>query len=399
MSYYAGQQGSGQYPDEYASHSTPPTPRDPNYQPQSQWEQQPQSQHSQISDQMSQQALEQALEVPPPPQQPTFHQPLEDPQHLVPSQILPRGAHDLTPIRLLPVTGQPPGRSPPVEIKPVMLQVDTTLRSTAHPGSSTRPASRARHQHQFHPYQRPASASGQRREIEAHHHVRFASQTNTPQMHPGSAMHSPASARQTFASPSEYPQQVSSPAATRQTFASPPMSDYAQPGQQGASPSFVSTSPLGAPAEGAFAQNLVAQQQHAPPPTDERRYIIRADTHYDPGTRVLTALLELPGLKRRDVSITLATTPFNRLRQVTVRGQSRPPFLLSTSSSSSSSTTAPAPPMLRERKYGRFARAFPVPIDTQPDDVDATMEDGVLVLKIQCGLPAASPDEHEIPIR
>lgn len=202
MSYYPGQQGGGQYPDEYASHSTPPTPRDPNYQPQSQWEQQPESQHSQISDQMSQQALEQALEVPQQQQtsqQPTFHRPLEDPQHLVPSQTLPRGAHDLTPIRLLPVSGQPPGRSPPVEIKPVMLQVDTALRSTAHAGPSTRPASRARHQ--FHPYQRPASASGQRREIEAHHHVRFASQQNTPQIHPGSAMHSPAAARQTFASP------------------------------------------------------------------------------------------------------------------------------------------------------------------------------------------------------
>ncbi|KAJ7154630.1 hypothetical protein C8R46DRAFT_441005 [Mycena filopes] len=207
MSYYAGQQGTGQYPDEYAAHSAPPTPRDPNYQSQQPWEQQ-ESQHSQISDHMSQQALEQALELPqqhqqplslpPPPQQPPFHQPLDDPQHLVPSQILPRGAHDLTPIRLLPA-GQPPGRSPPVEIKPVMLQVDTAVRSTAHAGPSTRPASRARHQ--FHPYQRPSSASGHRREMEAHQHVRFASQTNTPQMHPGSVMHSPAPARQTFTSP------------------------------------------------------------------------------------------------------------------------------------------------------------------------------------------------------
>jgi hypothetical protein len=207
MSYY-GQGQSGQYPDEYASHSAPPTPRDPNYQPQ-QWEQQQQeSQHSQVSDQMSQQTLEHALEqpqehhqpssLPPPPQQPLYpQQPLEDPQHLVPTQVLPRGTHDLTPIRL-----HPPGRSPPVEIKPVMLQVDTTTRSTAHAGPSTRPASRAR-PHQYHPYPRPSSASGtsaaaHRREIEAHHHVRFASQTNTPQ---GSVVHSPAAGRQTFASP------------------------------------------------------------------------------------------------------------------------------------------------------------------------------------------------------
>ncbi|KAJ6567152.1 hypothetical protein B0H19DRAFT_940819 [Mycena capillaripes] len=124
------------------------------------------------------------------------------------------------------------------------------------------------------------------------------------------------------------------------------------------------------------------------PPVDDRRYILRTDTHYDPRTRVLTALLELPGMKKRDLSITLATTLFNRLRQVTVNGQSRAPFPPS---------LAGTP--LRERKYGRFTRAFPVPADTKPEDIDAAMEDGVLVLKISCGLPAASADKHEIPIQ
>ncbi|KAJ7698556.1 hypothetical protein B0H17DRAFT_927217 [Mycena rosella] len=119
---------------------------------------------------------------------------------------------------------------------------------------------------------------------------------------------------------------------------------------------------------------------------DDRRYIIRADTHYDPGTRILTALLELPGVKRRDITIRLATTLFNRVRQVTVHGASRAPFDPSTSA-------------VRERKYGRFSRSFSVPPDTKPDDIDAAMEDGILVLKISCGLPAASADEHEIPIR
>ncbi|KAF8191637.1 hypothetical protein K438DRAFT_1591092 [Mycena galopus ATCC 62051] len=150
-----------------------------------------------------------------------------------------------------------------------------------------------------------------------------------------------------------------------------------QPPQQGSSPSFVPGSslvPLGPPQE-----------------TPERRYIIRADTYYDPGTRVLTAMLELPGMKKRDLRITLATTLFNRVRQVTVNGQSRAP-----SFSPSSPATGPT---LRERKYGRFTRAFPVPADTKPDDIDAAMEDGVLVLKIACGLPAPSADEHEIPIR
>ncbi|KAJ7932702.1 hypothetical protein B0H13DRAFT_1592992, partial [Mycena leptocephala] len=119
-----------------------------------------------------------------------------------------------------------------------------------------------------------------------------------------------------------------------------------------------------------------------------RRFLIRADTNFDAGTRILTALLELPGMKKRDLSITLATTLFNRVRQVTVNGQSRPPFPPSL-----------AGPVLRERKYGRFTRAFPVPADTKPENIDAAMEDGVLVLKISCGPPATSADEHEIPIR
>ncbi|KAJ6569628.1 hypothetical protein B0H19DRAFT_701377 [Mycena capillaripes] len=250
-----------------------------------------------------------------------------------------------------------------------MLQVDTTVRSTVHP-HPTRPASRAR-PHQYHPYPRPPSASGStaaahRREIEAHHHVRSASQANTPQAHPGSAMHSPASGRQPFASP---------------------MSEYASLGQQSASPAFVSGSPLAAPPGRAFAP-FVPVGPRPPletPAANGRRYIIRVDTHYDPETRVLTALLELPGMKKHDLSITLATTLFNRVRQVTVSGQSRAPFPPS------------AGPALRERKYGRFTRAISVPEDTKPEDINAAMEDGVLILKISCGLPAA--DEHEIPIQ
>ncbi|KAJ7019726.1 hypothetical protein C8F04DRAFT_975315, partial [Mycena alexandri] len=120
------------------------------------------------------------------------------------------------------------------------------------------------------------------------------------------------------------------------------------------------------------------------------RYTIRTDTQYDPTTRVLTALLELPGMKRRDLRITLATTPFNRVRQVTVSG---------TLASTSIVVARTLGPVLRERKYGSFTRAFAVPAETKPDDIDAVMEDGILILKIQCGLPAASADEREIPIR
>ncbi|KAJ7164199.1 hypothetical protein C8R46DRAFT_901748 [Mycena filopes] len=174
-------------------------------------------------------------------------------------------------------------------------------------------------------------------------------------------------------------------------------SEHAQFPHQRPSPSY--TSPLATPLEGAFTPSFIQQQQQAPPPakTPTPRYTIRTDTQYDPTTRVLTALLELPGMKRRDLRITLATTPFNRVRQVTVSGTSRPPSFAPTSSLTPSTSTLG--PVLRERRYGAFTRSFPVPAETKPDDIDATMDDGILVLKIQCGLPAASADEREIPIR
>ncbi|KAJ7156221.1 hypothetical protein C8R46DRAFT_910168 [Mycena filopes] len=177
-------------------------------------------------------------------------------------------------------------------------------------------------------------------------------------------------------------------------------SEHPQFPHQRPSPSY--TSPLATPLEGAFTPSFAQQQQQPPPPrtaakTPTPRYTIRTDTQYDPTTRVLTALLELPGMKRRDLRITLATTPFNRVRQVTVSGISRPPSFAPTSSLTLSAPTLG--PVLRERRYGAFTRAFPVPAETKPDDIDATMDDGILVLKIQCGLPAASADEREIPIR
>ncbi|KAJ7108926.1 hypothetical protein C8R43DRAFT_184059 [Mycena crocata] len=352
-SYYAGQQvPAAQYPrsDEY---SAPSTPHDYAY---PRWNQQPDSQaQPQLG---ASRENPQALSLPPPPQPSQSFYPVQgqDTQHPAPAAAPTRGTHDSTPIQLLPVAGQLSARAPPVEIKPVMVQGDTTaVRSTPHPVPRM-------HAHQYHPYQRPSSTSGvpaeaQRRETTAQH-IRFASQNNSPQAQPGSIMHSPGAGKTVFTSP---------------------MSEGTS--AQATSPSLVSGSPLATP----FVPLPAPPKQEAAV-VDERRYLIRADTHYDAATRVLTALLELPGMKRRDLSITLATTPFNRLRHVTVSGSARAPF-------------APEGPVLRERKYGRFTRAFPVPADTTVDDIDAAMEDGLLILKIACGLPAASAEEHEIPIR
>lgn len=141
------------------------------------------------------------------------------------------------------------------------------------------------------------------------------------------------------------------------------------------------------------------------PQQELRRFIIRTDVHYDAETKLLTAHLELPGLKQRDLSITLSTCVYNRVRQVVVAGRSKP-------------TLSEAGYAIRERKFGEFSRTFAVPIETrvrlsircivikltessslQSQDVSAEMQDGLLILKISMGPPATSEDSHEIPIQ
>ncbi|KAF7332378.1 hypothetical protein MKEN_00119600 [Mycena kentingensis (nom. inval.)] len=290
-------------------------------------------------------------------------------QPVVPSQTQRRGTHDMTPVRL----HQPTGRSPPVEAHPVMVEVafnDTSasVRGTARAATRTHPNA-------YHPYQqRPSSAGGV-----------YQSQGSTPQS--ASAMQSPAPTRQTFG-----------------VSATSPLSEYGPipPG----SATFASHSPHAAQPEGAMlpyvhqpgpsmsttaVAPLHLQHPNVPAqPKRQQRYIIRADTYYDKATRMFTAHLEVPGVKRHDLSITLATTLYNRVRSVTVQGQIHAPF---------PPTTSPSPSELRERKYGLFTRNLPVPADTRPSDIDAAIEDGVLILKIYCGLPAASPELCEISIR
>jgi HSP20 family molecular chaperone IbpA len=66
-------------------------------------------------------------------------------------------------------------------------------------------------------------------------------------------------------------------------------------------------------------------------------------------------MLELPGVKKADVRVTLSNCCYNGVRQITVCGHTRPVF--------------PAPPAggpggdltVRERKFGEFIRTFAVP--------------------------------------
>ncbi|KAI0336706.1 hypothetical protein GY45DRAFT_1315313 [Cubamyces sp. BRFM 1775] len=116
-----------------------------------------------------------------------------------------------------------------------------------------------------------------------------------------------------------------------------------------------------------------------------RRYSIRADIHYNTGDNLIIAIFELPGVKRSDLHITMSVCPFSRVRQINIAGVARPILPLLGQG-------------VRERKYGQFARTLPVPPETKPEDVKASLEDGILTLTIPGGAPAQVEPTQEISI-
>ncbi|KAF7323625.1 SHSP domain-containing protein [Mycena kentingensis (nom. inval.)] len=230
------------------------------------------------------------------------------PPHLVPAHVQPRGTHDMTPVRLVP----------PRELQPIVLD---TARASSSTSSTTCPTAKPARPHvnAYHPYARSDAA----REVTRYN------------------PHSPEANGNGFTAAS-------------------PHSDYATGQQQGASP-HSDYMPLGHHASPQGRGRSPATNA-APQKEREKRFIIRTDAQYDSSTRIWTAYLELPGVKRSDVRVQLATTPYNHQRQVVVTGHSRPvlPFPVY------ASTADGAPSLsLRERKYGRFSRKLPVPADTR----------------------------------
>ncbi|KAH9989198.1 hypothetical protein BJV77DRAFT_694825 [Russula vinacea] len=117
------------------------------------------------------------------------------------------------------------------------------------------------------------------------------------------------------------------------------------------------------------------------PTSPSKVYSIRTDIHLNVDTNTMIAMLEVPGVKHGELSVTLATEPYTHARQITVAGRTHPPF------------AEPVPEererMKRERKFGDFLRRLHVPPHTQAADIDAEMKDGVLVLTVHLGAPAA----------
>ena len=77
----------------------------------------------------------------------------------------------------------------------------------------------------------------------------------------------------------------------------------------------------------ALALNSSSELPSAPlslqPAVVERNYAIRADVFYDKDANLVKAMLELPGLKKSDLKITLSRCPYTCVKQLTVSGKSK----------------------------------------------------------------------------
>jgi len=96
----------------------------------------------------------------------------------------------------------------------------------------------------------------------------------------------------------------------------------------------------------------------------------KMDLHENHQTNTVTATFELPGMKKKDIHISL------RDGRLIVSGESR----LSTEHEQDGYT-------LRERQFGKFVRTLHVPKDAKEENVTASMEDGVLTVTFPKSTP------------
>ena len=101
--------------------------------------------------------------------------------------------------------------------------------------------------------------------------------------------------------------------------------------------------------------------------------LCRIDIHDNKESKEITATFELPGLNKDDVVIDVHN---NRL---TVSGETK--FEKDTEENGY---------VVKERRRGKFSRTLPLPTGTKPEQIKASMENGVLTVTF----PKVTPKEE-----
>lgn len=122
------------------------------------------------------------------------------------------------------------------------------------------------------------------------------------------------------------------------------------------------TSPLAQNFVGAAIPS-VGMAQQVPPvivqPQLQKKMLIRTDVHFDIVAREMTAVFELPGLKKHDLNIKMHVCPYSRVRQLLIMGRLQPTLPVGIYT-------------IQERKFGDFYRAVVVPLDTKVSSCQKT---------------------------
>ncbi|KAF8894254.1 HSP20-like chaperone [Mucidula mucida] len=98
------------------------------------------------------------------------------------------------------------------------------------------------------------------------------------------------------------------------------------------------------------------------------------DLHEDAEKNIVTALFELPGLKKEDVNIDV------RDGRLTVTGESK-----------ISSEHQEEGYAVKERKFGKFSRTLRLPQGVKEEQINASLENGVLTVTFPKAAPESAP--------
>ncbi|PFH49083.1 hypothetical protein AMATHDRAFT_49007 [Amanita thiersii Skay4041] len=105
----------------------------------------------------------------------------------------------------------------------------------------------------------------------------------------------------------------------------------------------------------------------------------RMDIHENAGTNTVTAMLELPGLTKENVTLEVHN---NRL---TISGETE-----------SSAEREDSGYVMRERKYGKFSRTINLPQGVKDNEIKASMENGILTVTFPKTTPDMAPKKISI---
>ncbi|TFK78548.1 HSP20-like chaperone [Polyporus arcularius HHB13444] len=103
------------------------------------------------------------------------------------------------------------------------------------------------------------------------------------------------------------------------------------------------------------------------------------DLHEDQEKNLVTATFELPGLSKENVQIDV------KENVLTVSGES-----------TISSERDEKGYSVRERRFGKFSRSIPLPQGIKPEEIKATMSEGVLTVTFPRTTPEQAPKKITI---